>query len=1386
MKMLRTFVLFLVFCLTAQPVFAQDTLKIPDPLKPWIDWVLHGHEEEYLCIPHHNDSSQLRCSWPTELKLSINNKGGKFEQEWLVNHESWVTLPGSDQYWPENISVNGEFVVVLKKSSQPQIKLQKGTYRITGEFSWDKLPEHIQTPHDNALVSIMINDTAIDFPNIDDQGRLWLQTQRQRGEKIENKLNIQSFRLIDDRIPPRIVLYLKLDVAGSAREIILGPSFPPDQFIPVSLKSSLPARVEQDGRIRLQIRPGQWFLTLTVRYVGQLSSFTFSRPEDGFWPEEEIWVFNAQNNLRIVEIEGVPSIDPLQTSLPKNWRNYPAYRVMAGDTIKLNEIKRGDPHPAPDQLTLERNVWLRFDGSGYTIQDQISGKKNTDWRLEMNPPIKLGRVAVDGVEQFITKREGTDKTGVELRKGLIQLKADSEYLGDISKLPVTGWDHDFQHVKTNLCLPPGYRILNATGIDNIPDTWLTRWTLLDLFLVLVFTIAVAKLYSKLFSVLAFVTLVLLFHEPVAPCWVWLAILVGVALLRYLPVGRFKRVVKIYHILAAIVLISISIPFAINQLRVGIYPQLEKPWQSMALSYPKRQIASSAPMKVEEQIVGEADRFGKRKAENLAQLEDKAVGIFESTVRSEGYFKRGRSQVAQYDPRMINQTGPGLPVWQWNTVSMNTGPVQSGQQISLMIIGPKTNLALSFIRVGLLIALALGIFEIGYRKVGGWQYPDIKTLLLIHLLICGLFASTISHANEIPSPNMFEELRNRLLEKDDCFPNCADISMMEITISPDDLQITMSVNSQVNVAVPLPGSPKHWLPKEVSIDQKKAKALFKTKNGFWMLVPAGKHELVLKGKLPKYNTIQLPLPLKPHRVEIEQKGWTSEGVHEDGVIDNQIQFKRITEEYSPANQILNTGVLPPFALVERKLLFGLVWKIETRIQRISPTGSAIVLEVPLLPGESVITEGVEVENGKARVNLDAQTRQIQWESVLDKVSEIILKHTETNLWTETWQVDVSPIFHVEYEGIPVILHQQGNCWNPKWHPWPGEEVKLKISRPAGVEGQTLTIDKSHLEVRPGQRVTDCKLTLSIRSSQGTHHTIIIPANALLQEVKIGGRVQPIRQEGRNVVLPITPGLQTIILQWRVKAGMSMQFDTPEVDLGIQNVNANIDVSLPHNRWPLYLSGPQLGPAILFWSVVIVIILAAFGLSMTGLTPLKFRHLFLLGIGMSQSSIFGSLFVVGWLIALDSRKKANPNWDKNAFNLMQVGIGLLTALAIGMLILAISKGLLGHPDMNIVGNGSNTGLLRWYQDYSSQKLPQARIFSIPMTCYRLAMLAWALWISLYLIKILKWGWTNFTHPTIWHSVSKDAKSIKKDRKGPPTLAPKDIESEKPNAEHPSEED
>jgi hypothetical protein len=98
-------------------------------------------------------------------------------------------------------------------------------------------------------------------------------------------------------------------------------------------------------------------------------------------------------------------------------------------------------------------------------------------------------VAVDGRDQLITLQGDRPSPGVQLRRGRLSLEADSRLTRTSSALPAIGWDHDFNHVRGLLHLPPGWTLFSAAGVDVPPGAWLQRWTLLDFFLVLIIAIS---------------------------------------------------------------------------------------------------------------------------------------------------------------------------------------------------------------------------------------------------------------------------------------------------------------------------------------------------------------------------------------------------------------------------------------------------------------------------------------------------------------------------------------------------------------------------------------------------------------------------------------------------------------------------------------------------------------------------------------------------------------------------------------------------------------------------------------------------------------------------------------------------------------------------------
>jgi hypothetical protein len=388
-----------------------------------------------------------------------------------------------------------------------------------------------------------------------------------------------------------------------------------------------------------------------------------------------------------------------------------------------------------------------------------------------------------------------------------------------------------------------------------------------------------------------------------------------------------------------------------------------------------------------------------------------------------------------------------------------------------------------------------------------------------------------------------------------------------------------------------------------------------------------------------------------------------------------------------------------------------------------------------------------------VSMAANEREITWLSRLDTTNTLTLTAPGENDWLETWQADIGPMWHVEVDGIPPIHHQdKSNNWLPKWQPWPGEEVTFNITRPTGVEGHTITIDQSILTVKPGKRASDSSLSFTLRASQGGQYDLELPAGAELRQVKINGRTQPVRQNDRLVSLPVIPGKQTFELNWREMTGMDTVWRSPQLRHGEHSVNANLVVKVPRDRWTLWLNGPDLGPAVLFWSVLIILVFIAAALTRVSSSylPLGFVSWLLLGIGLSQVSIFSGILVIAWFFTLHYRSKLDSDTIKSHFNLTQIAIVLLTFVSLSILFWAVKEGLLGLPEMQIRGYGSNAYTLNWYQDRITQTFPEATVISVPLLVYRGLMLAWALWLAFALLKWLKWGWTAFSSTGLWRTI------------------------------------
>jgi hypothetical protein len=1340
----------LVLCAALAPAaFAAPLAReeVPEALRAWVGWVLRGHESE--TCPFLHAQGERHCVWPGRLELDLDARGGRFVQELYVAAESDVALPGASDAWPEEVRVNGAPAPVFERDGRPALRLAPGAARVAGRFVWTALPPLLAIPPETGVVALRIAGAALAFPKRDAEGRLWLRESEEDAPRVaEDRLEIEVHRRVVDEIPLRLDTVVTLRVAGSARDAQLGRALP-EGFVPTALSGPLPARVEPDGSLRVQVRPGSWSFALGARHEGPVESLALPAQAEGArWDPSEVWAVLLRPELRLVEIEGAPPVDPSQTELPEAWRSLPAYRLEPGSALRLVEKRRASADGAADRLWLRRSWHLDFDGGGATVADRIEGELRSATRLEMGERSALGRAAVNGVDQPVTRLAGVTRAGVELPLGPLALDADSRVEGGAGRLPAVGWEHDVDALAATLQLPPGWRLLHASGVDRAEPTWIASWTLLDLFVVMVAAMAVLRLFGPGAGGLALAALALSYTEAGAPQLAWLAVLAAEALRRAVPAGRLGRAISLFRVAALTVLIAIALPFAVAQVRAGLFPALERPYlaarpTASAPGADAEYAAAPEPGVIlrEELVAGSEGRVAKA-APLPASPREK--------LRALGY-----QGVYAPDPEARVQTGPGRPDWEWQRVSLGwSGPVERGQELSLWLLPPWLAGALALLRVGLVAALVLLLFgRLPRRAPRRWSASPIigSTVALAFLLAPGAARA------ELPTPELLQELRQRLLEPPPCLPSCATASRLALSVAPAWLELRLGVDVAAETALPLPASDAAgFAPALVAIDGRAAEALRRDAGGqLWLRVARGSHVIVLAGPLPPRANVEIPLPLRPQRVELvgAPRGWTLLGIDADGRVAGALQLARDAAPApgaAEAERGLEPGAIPPFVSVARTLALGLSWEVTTEVERVAPPEGAIVLELPLLAGESVTTPGVRVANGRALVTIAPGASGVAWQSILATAPALALEAPRDVAWTEVWRLDPSPLWHVTHEGIPPVDAPAAGRRLREWRPWPGEKLALAIERPEGAGGETLTIDRSRLTLAPGLRASDARLELALRSSQGGQHFVTLPEGAELGELTLDGVTQPLRQEGRRVPIPLAPGAHEATLAWREPRGVSAWFSGSAVDLGTASVNAHLELEVPEGRWVLLVGGPRLGPSVLFWPILLVVAALAFALGLVPWTPLRARHWLLLGVGLTQAPLPAAALVVIWLLALGWRGRlaeSERTRSPLAFDAFQVLLAGLTLAALVALVFAIQLGLLGTPAMQIAGNGSDYDTLRWYQDRAAAALPQPWLFSLSLWFYRLAMLAWSLWVAQALVGWLRWGFRQWSAGGYW---------------------------------------
>lgn len=1524
----------------AAPPPADNGKTIPEALKPWVDWVLWD-DANRACPTPFSDPGKHLCFWPSRMGLQATQTGAQFDMVVTAYSETWVPLPGGSGAWPTGVRANDAPVAVVEHNSSPAVHLSAGTFHLVGEYHWSTMPQRISIPREIGILALVIDGQPVESPSWDSDGYLWLKRNAAAPEDANKTfLSMKLYSVVEDGIPLWLHTEVELLVSGKSREEDVGVILPEGWHL-AAVSGQIPVAVDDTGRMKAQVRTGKWVIEVDAFRFDNPTEFHFAA---GTKPAvaDELVGFQAKREFRTVEITGMPSVDVSQTTFPEKWRTLPVYRWNTSTPFHLEERMRGMGQQKPEALRINRELWLDESGRELTFRDAIAGRMQQIWRLDAAEGQNLGSVRNGDQGQLITRNPENGATGVEIRSRDVSLEATGR-MARTSSLSATGWRADADGLRVTLNLPPGWRLFALFGADWVRGDWLTAWTLLDLFLLLVFTLAVFRLWGIGAAALAFVAFGLSYHEAGAPRYLWLVLLVPLALQRVVPEGWAQRLVGCGKWAAIIAFVLVFVPFLARQVSQALYPQLETVaefhgthWgrfgqsSELVLSSPATESESlqapNAPagvggrdavrrkleriiipkLELREATIREAIDFLKKKSVELddgpagekginiiLQLDNANQGVMppgpsippipgldqppnmpnaapaggnpadaritvslsnipllealkyvtglanlkyriepygisivpitentdvlitkewvippdliprspsawsSSDVTTKGgkgvadresaknwltangvqfsgnssavyivkssrlivrntqdqldlidsVMSAGSSTAApaagmdnlSYDAKARIQTGPGIPEWKWRAVSFGwNGPVASTQQVRPVLISLALERVLTVLRILLLLLLAAVL--LGVRK---FRVPAVPAGGKAAAAVL-LFALTLAQASAqepIPDSSKLEKLRERLLKVSDAYPHAADIASVTLTLNQNKVIMDAEIHAAIRTAVPLPGRLPTWSPLNVLVDDKPEVSLRRDDGFLWVVVEPGIHHAHVEGSLGNITEWEWNYVLLPRQLKVEAPDWNVSGVKADGVPEAQVFLSR-KQKAAAAESSYDQQALQTVVSVERELELGIVWEVHTVVTRLTPIGRAVELRIPLLPGENVLTSDAVVKDGFMEIRLGAREQSFAWESELPVSKQLSLATHSTDTWVEHWRLAASPVWNVTLAGLAPTFEQPDSRLVPVWHPWPGEKVDLTVSRPEAIAGATMTVNRATLEVTLGRRQRTTQLNCSLRSSLGEDFLVELPADADVTTLSLDGAAVPVHKEAGKLVVPLHPGEQTVAIDWKRNIALGLRAAIDEVRLPVESANITSTLNVPEDRWVLWAGGPQRGPAVRFWGILVCALLAALVLGRMARSPLKIAEWMLLVIGLTQVPLPAGLAVVGWLFFVTRRGGDSfQHLGRFSYNALQIVLIFLTLAVFIILIAAVGEGLLGRPEMFIRGNDSTPTTLHWFKARSDGALPLCECLSISIWWYRLFMLVWALWLAMAFIRWLQRGWKHF---------------------------------------------
>ncbi len=1341
---------YLACALAGLSVVAQD-VYVPPELDDWKDWVLADHPSIY-CPVDDTSKRRLPCVWISEISVELTTGAQdrvEFRMVGQANADSHVQLPSSEQR-PVGVQLNGSPARVGFVNDSPRVFINRGAFNVTGHIDFDTAPRSLAIPRSAAIVKLKIDGQDVSVPKVED-GDLWLQAQT-FVQASENSLRLDVYRRLRDDIPQSLETRIRLTVDGEDRVESLGKPIL-SGFRATSVNADVPVQVRQDGTFLVQVSRGvAW---LSVEAVSEsLTEFT-PISTGSYWPTSETWVFLARTQHRTVDVEGVEPIDPTLVDSP--FGSAPTYSVPLGSTLRLTNEQRGDPNPKPALFHIDREIWLGFDGSSMVTSDDIFAEVTSETRVAADYP--LGAVSVDGKNRLVTYlgEEADSVAGITLHPFERGIKAVS-LLASRNDISANGWLIDADSLHISLNIPPGWKLLWTSGVDRVDESWLSAWwNLWDIFICVLIVVVLYRVGGVPIAIVASISIVLAYQEHTAPAIGWLLLGVILLLERQLSSSTAKHITQIAYWVVLVPVAVISVYVAANNLRQAVYPQLDAATGPMLMSPVVAEKAVDSPEFQEGSMV-RRQNFDMptplAKADRSRMRTESASPPAEELVVSGNFIRR---DAPAQTPNVAVQTGPGEPTWNWDRVTLNwAGPVSKDQRVGLTFLPPPaTRIVFAVIAIlHLLMLLILVMTKVGDHIDIPPRFRRIASLFLLGVVATSTNAS-------FPDSELLEELEARLTALPDCLPGCASLEHANLTMHDEnELRLDLTILAGAKVAVPLPkGTPQTTL-KEVSQDGR-SQPLFHHSNGnTYVEVDDGQNNLAMRFNVRDIDDLIIDFPLEAAKISKNVCCWrVSQGVESER---QRIVLNRRHDDSADVSLSSSTYEFQRPVVVERELDLRYEPFVETIVLINKQRSEIVTVEVPLLKGETVLGDHVTVKDGNAVLIFEPDVNSVSWRSSLLLDDELVITAPSYAERTERWFVRGSDFWQFKGEGVtPSQSNRNATVYKPRQ----GETLSLKLSKPTPIPGNTLTVKSVELTSTVGSRASTNAAYFRIESSVAGSYSVELPADSILEGVTIDGEDQPL-STGTLVNFAITHGEHVYGVSWRMDEALGWLYRTPDLAISGDARNVSHTVQIAKSRWILFLGGPAIGSAVLFWGVVIVTVLVGLTLTYLPKFPLTKLDAILVAIGATLANIWALLFVALWTLSVWWRARTKlDDLPVYAYRIIQIGLGFLAFVGLMALFLTVLNALQTPPDMYITSSSMlahlssfsslDAHVLRWFADESSVDLPTAWVFSLPFWVYQLTMLAWSLWLVFALTKWVRATFSALSSPSYWGS--KTAQSV-----------------------------